>query len=98
VYNVDTTKGQSGSPVFLWTQNLGREESFYVVGVHSGYFGGSEDNYGALVTSSMVERIKEWHKEMLSEENKEEANSFNICEVRGRKVLDLETYQKRPEP
>jgi V8-like Glu-specific endopeptidase len=56
-YNVYTSPGQSGSPIFYEAKG-----EIYMVGIHTS--GGEEENRGVLVTSRVREMVNGWIEEM----------------------------------
>jgi hypothetical protein len=58
-YDIDTTGGQSGSPVFYMKQT-GNEEVCHQVGIHKGYDKIVSLNVCTLITEEVVARLREW--------------------------------------
>lgn len=58
-YDVDTSKGQSGAPVFIKNNNK-------LVGIHKGYSPEDKLNFGTLITKEMIEILRAWGLEMIT--------------------------------
>lgn len=72
IHNVETSAGQSGSPIVFFTSTNSGKEDLWYIGIHSGYYPSkscSDKRYysGPLIMSTTVASFFQWEKEMLSE-------------------------------
>lgn len=65
-YNIDTEKGQSGSPVFFMSIPKGHRSELkkqtYVVGVHKGCDLNKNRNICTLISANVVKDLDEWSR------------------------------------
>lgn len=62
-YDIDTTGGQSGSPVYFM-EYIDNEESCCVVGIHKGYDKPLNKNVCTLISEEIISDLDEWVVEM----------------------------------
>jgi len=63
MYNIDTIKGQSGSPVFFMEQK-GIREICNIVALHKGFDKIVNLNVCTLLTEKVISHLREWMVEL----------------------------------